>query len=180
MWTFSWKSLPSKNIFKKGVYILVVKKCRFSHNEFNDIFHYIILAHWDPFPSHNSQGVLKVRKRVTLMAIAVSIIFAFSWGAESVEYVLRTLTTLNISFEHIAAVDMMVLFNSAVNPFVYALLNHQFRQNIKRVIWCNDTPEPGTGGKENTSRSTDHERTTEMWFLKHCLLYGRWVPPSIC
>ena len=139
-----------------------MKKCRFSHNEFNDIFHYIILAHWDPFPSHNSQGVLKVRKRVTLMAIAVSFIFAVSWGAESIEYVLRTLSTLNISFEHIAAVDMMVLFNSAVNPFVYALLNHQFRQNIKRVIWCNDTPEPGTGGKENTSRSTDHERTTEM------------------
>ena len=96
------------------------------------------------------------------MAIAVSFIFAVSWGAESIEYVLRTLSTLNISFEHIAAVDMMVLFNSAVNPFVYALLNHQFRQNIKRVIWCNDTPEPRTGGKENTSRSTDHERTTEM------------------
>ena len=157
-----------------------MKKCRFSHNEFNDILQYIILAHWDPFPSHNSQGVLKVRKRVTLMAITVSFIFAVSWGAESIEYVLRTLSTLNISFEHIAVVDMMVLFNSAVNPFVYALLNHQFRQNIKKVIWCNYTPEPRTGGKENTSRSTDHERTTEMWFLKHCLLYGRWVPPSIC
>ena len=96
------------------------------------------------------------------MAIAVSFIFAVSWGAESIEYVLRTLSTLNISFEHIAVVDMMVLFNSAVNPFVYALLNHQFRQNIKKVIWCNYTPEPRTGGKENTSRSTDHERTTEM------------------
>ena len=48
----------------------------------------------------------------------------------------------------IAAVDMMVLFNSTVNPFMYALLNHRFRQNIKRVIWRSDTLEPTTGGKE--------------------------------
>ena len=41
---------------------------------------------------------------------------------------------LDHAHPYIAAVDMMVLFNSAVNPFVHALLNHRFRQNIKRVI----------------------------------------------
>ncbi|XP_022784180.1 tachykinin-like peptides receptor 86C [Stylophora pistillata] len=108
--------------------------------------------------NYQQQGVMKVRKRVTLMAVTVSFIFAVSWGAESVEYVLRTLTTLNISFEHIAVVDLMVLFNSAVNPFVYALLNHQFREKIEGMICCTGTP--GVG--ETTSRSIDHERTTEI------------------
>ena len=38
------------------------------------------------------------------------------------------MTSLNIRFVHIAIVDMMVLFNAAVNPFVYTLMSHQFRQ----------------------------------------------------
>ncbi|XP_022784191.1 pyroglutamylated RFamide peptide receptor-like isoform X2 [Stylophora pistillata] len=86
--------------------------------------------------TYKQQGVLRVRKRVTLMVISVSVIFAVCWGAESVEYALRITSNLNISFVHIATVDMMVLFNSAVNPFVYALLNHQFRQKIKEVMSC--------------------------------------------
>lgn len=69
-----------------------------------------------------------------MMVITVSVIFAICWGAESVEYVLRTTTTLKITFVHIAIVDILVLFNSAVNPLVYGLLNHQFRQKIREVI----------------------------------------------
>lgn len=62
--------------------------------------------------------------------------FATCWGAESIEYIPRNMTSLNICFVHIAIVDMMVLFNAAVNPFVYTLMSHQFRQKIRGVICC--------------------------------------------
>ena len=77
-----------------------------------------------------------MRKRATLMAVIVSAIFGVCWGAESIEYCLRNLPSLEISPIVIAIVDTMVLFNSAVNPFVYALLNQQFREKMKKMICC--------------------------------------------
>ena len=77
-----------------------------------------------------------MRKRVTLMVVIISIIFAISWGTETVEYVLRHFSTYNIGPVVIATADTMALLNSAVNPFVYALLNQQFREKIKEMVCC--------------------------------------------
>ena len=33
-----------------------------------------------------------------------------------------------------AVSNLMVLFNSAINPFVYALLNHSFRRKVKAIL----------------------------------------------
>ena len=64
-----------------------------------------------------------MRKRVTLMVVAVTVIFGICWGTASVVYVLHYTTSYNIGFVPIACANIMILFNSAVNPFVYALLN---------------------------------------------------------
>lgn len=104
--------------------------------------------------NYQQRSVLKVRKRCTLMVITVSVIFAVCWGAESVEYVLRFLTNLKINFVYITTVDMMVLFNSAVNPFVYSLLNHQFRKKIKGVMPCTS---PVVTVKPRSGNGTDEE-----------------------
>ena len=88
------------------------------------------------FPSLNTQGVLRVRKRVTLMVVAVSVIFGICWGMSSVVYTIRSFAPRDVGPVPIAISNTMVLFNSAVNPFVYALLNQQFRVKMKTAICC--------------------------------------------
>jgi len=79
---------------------------------------------------------MKVRKRVTLMIVTVTAIFGICWGTNQVIYLLRNVALNTIHLVTVATVNTMVMFNSAVNPFVYALMNKQFREMIKRMILC--------------------------------------------
>ena len=74
---------------------------------------------------------MRVRKRVTLMVVTLSVIFAVCWGTDIIIYALKSsgLVTRAIA-------NMMVLFNAAVNPFVYALLSQQFREKMKGIVCC--------------------------------------------
>lgn len=84
----------------------------------------------------NTQGVMKMRKRVTLMVVIVSAIFGICWGTEVVIFAILYLTSHNIGPVVLSITHTMVLFNSAVNPFVYALLNQHFREKMKRMMSC--------------------------------------------
>ena len=70
------------------------------------------------------------------MVVTVSAIFAVCWNTECVEYVLRYFASYQINPVKVAIVNTLPLLNSAVNPFVYALLNQQFRERMKTVILC--------------------------------------------
>ena len=81
--------------------------------------------------------MIKVRKRVTLMVVTVSIIFSICWLTDAVIFLLSYHSTTNSPSDvtwSIAAV--MILFNSSVNPFVYGLINQRFREKIKGMICC--------------------------------------------
>ena len=79
------------------------------------------------------QGVMKVRKRVTLMLLTVSVIFMVCWVTEATDYLLVYFFPSH-SFQTLAASSTLILLNSAVNPIVYALVNQRFREKIKRMI----------------------------------------------
>ena len=66
--------------------------------------------------------------------VIVTVIFGIFYELISVIYVLRKFTSYNIGPVLVFVSFMMVLCNSAVNPFVYALLNRQFREKIKEML----------------------------------------------
>ena len=71
------------------------------------------------------------------MVVAVSIIFSICWMTDAVIFLLSYHSTSNSPSDvtwTIAAV--MILLNSAVNPFVYGLINQRFREKIKGMLYC--------------------------------------------
>ena len=85
--------------------------------------------------------MLKVRKRVTLMIITVSVIFGVCWLTESIHYLLVSETsTLALGDTIDGITNALIMFNSAINPMVYALVNQRFREKMKLLIFCTCRP----------------------------------------
>ena len=82
------------------------------------------------------QGVLKVRKRVTLSVITVSAIFGICWITGTLIYILIYYDIYMFGSASYVISHTMFVFNSAVNPFVYALLSERFREKIKGMLCC--------------------------------------------
>ena len=105
-----------------------------------------------------TQGVLRMRKRVTLMAVTVTAIFGILWAPDIIAHNLDSFTSLRISKLGYAVIHMLMLLSSAVNPFVYALVNTNFREKLQGMICCISTSFVGStrnrfGQKHITSTS---------------------------
>ena len=79
--------------------------------------------------------VRRSRKKVTKVALIVSVIYVISWFPQLVVYLLSNYET-GIKFGEFAymASVVMVTFNSAVNPLIYALQSGRFRQHFKELL----------------------------------------------
>ena len=80
-------------------------------------------------------AVRRSRKKVTKVALLVSVIYVISWFPQLVVYLLSNYET-GIKFGELAymASVVMVTFNSAVNPLIYALQSGRFRQHFKELL----------------------------------------------
>lgn len=124
---------------------------------------------------------MRVRKRVTLMVIIVSVIFGICWATLQVCFTLMDVASVSIGPLAFDVAFTMVLFNSAINPFVYALLNQQFKEKMKGMICGNHSlsriqPSNEIEGKVNTDNTTNTSKTSESkfkdWFEVDLLCKG--------
>ncbi|XP_068670027.1 neuropeptide FF receptor 2-like [Montipora foliosa] len=104
-------------ILMVGFYSIVVYTLWFKLNRDNEL---------------TQQGVLKVRKRVTLMVLIVSFMFEITWITDTALHII----VIDLNSPEISIAHALIMFNSAVNPFVYALLSQRFRQKMKGMIFC--------------------------------------------
>ena len=81
-----------------------------------------------------------MRKRATLSVITVSAIFGICWITGLSVYVLSYYDIFMFSSASYVIADTLFMFNSAVNPFVYSLLNQRFRQKLKGMMCCLSFP----------------------------------------
>ncbi|XP_073259254.1 neuropeptide FF receptor 1-like [Porites lutea] len=83
-----------------------------------------------------NQGVFRLRMRVTLIVVTVSAILVISWGADVILHLLEEHATDSVKLSPLAIpiAHTMLMFNSAINPFAYALLNQRFRKKMRQMI----------------------------------------------
>ena len=83
---------------------------------------------------------MRVRKHVTKMVVAVSIIYGLCWTPDLVIYAMihfGSKHSLGDAADVISIV--LVVCNSTVNPFIYAYVNSRFRKHIKALLSCHSS-----------------------------------------
>lgn len=109
--------------------------------------------------TRKQKGVARVRKRVTLMVVAITVIYGICWGTNEVVYAIEFIALHHIGHLPMAIANTMVLFNSAINPFVYALLNKQFRVKMKVMLCCTHSSAPRVCPKRKSQDMVLDENT---------------------
>ena len=73
------------------------------------------------------------------MGITVTAIFGICWAPDVIAHNLDFFTSVSINELAYVVIHILILFSSAVNPFVYALVNKTFREKLKGMISCSCT-----------------------------------------
>lgn len=103
------------------------------------LYYRIIYRLWftkDNTTEATQKALLRYRRRLTKMVIAVTIIYVLCWGPELMIYFLGFLGVFTLQAIHHGVAFALVVFNSCVNPVVYSLQSSQFRRHLCALICC--------------------------------------------
>lgn len=87
-------------------------------------------------------AVTKVRKKITINLIAITVLFAVCWTLDGVTYIYMQFKSVDSnSLQRIALLRevaiLLVCFNSAMHPFLCAFTSQDIRRGLKRTICRN-------------------------------------------
>ena len=92
------------------------------------------------FASQSSEvtqrAMLRYRRRVTKLVIAVTVVYALCWIPELTIYFLGFTGTIILKPIHFSVASALVFFNSTINPVVYSLQSSTFRTHFWNLICC--------------------------------------------
>lgn len=103
------------------------------------LYYRIIYRLWftkDNTTEVTQKALLRYRRRLTKMVIAVTIIYVLCWGPELMIYLLGFLGVFTLKAIHHGVAFAFVVFNSCVNPIVYSFQSGQFRTHLWALIRC--------------------------------------------
>ena len=134
------------------LYGKVVRILWFSSNRVNDV---------------SQRSLMKSRKKVTKSAITVTLILFVCWTPNILYYLISSveITSMETWKENEYAKTSpvfykishgMILFNHAINPFIYALQDRRFRRCMKGVMVCWKSSE--VGGEQSSLQFTASRR----------------------
>ena len=67
------------------------------------------------------------------MVTTVTALFGICWLTDTVAHVVIHYNDHKVVF---TVIHTVILINSAINPFVYALINQNFREKMKEIMCC--------------------------------------------
>lgn len=92
------------------------------------------------FKQNQVQGtqlaMLRSRKKVTKLVLIVSVVFFTSWIPTLLLYAILHDKVAFPKRDTNTIGSVMVLFNSSINPFIYAFQSEIFRRHFKKIVSC--------------------------------------------
>ena len=68
--------------------------------------------------------------------VTVTVLFVICWVSDITAHSIDNYTSRRIKNATYFTIHTLILLNTAVNPFVYALISHNFREKMKGMIYC--------------------------------------------